>query len=218
MQISAEIKIRKYKASDRAAVRQLVYRTALLGKSAALFFRGEEVIADALSVYFTDYEPGSAFVAESRGQVIGYLIGAKNKAVAESIFNRRIFLPLLIKAVFKGTFLNLNNLKFISACLVDFLKNGIKTPDFSHDYPATFHMNLAEGYRGQGIGTRLTRVYLDYLRSAGVPGVHLATFSDPAAGFFSAQGFQRLYKGKRNYFRRALHRELPLYILGKRLK
>jgi hypothetical protein len=41
--------------------------------------------------------------------------------------------------------------------------------------------------------------------------------SDRAAGFFLAAGFRQLYKGKRSYFRHVLHRDVPLYIFGKRL-
>ncbi|MDD5725445.1 MAG: hypothetical protein PHX28_04815, partial [Candidatus Omnitrophica bacterium] len=63
----------------------------------------------------------------------------------------------------------------------------------------------------------LVSAYLDYLRSHHVSGVHLATMSDQAAGFFSAQGFRLLYKGKRSYFKHILHRDVPLYIFGKSL-
>ena len=86
--MSGEIKIRKFQVKDRAAVRKIVYDTALIGEPAALFFQGQEVISDALSLYFTDYEPGSCWVAENNDQIVGYLIGAKNKIAAEIIFNR----------------------------------------------------------------------------------------------------------------------------------
>ena len=212
-----EVKIRKFQAKDRAAVRQIVYATALMGESAGLFFQGQEVISDAFSLYFTDYEPGSCFVAEINDSIVGYLIGAKNKIVAEAIFNRRIALPLVLKALKSGIFISIKNLKFIVACLIDLLKNGIYTPDFNQAYPATFHLNIKDDFRGQDIGAKLISSYLDYLKIEGIPGVHLATMSERAANFFLSQGFSQLYKGKRSYFRHVLHRDVPLYIFGKQL-
>jgi len=212
-----ETKIRKFESQDRSAVRQIVYDTALMGESAGLFFQGQEVISDAFSLYFTDYEPGSCFVAEINGQIVGYLIGAKNKIAAETIFNGQLALPLFLKALKSGIFLKLGNLSFLFSCLIDLFKNGIKTPDFNQTYPATFHLNIKDDYRGQKLGTELINHFLDYLKSKKITGVHLATMSDRAAKFFLSEGFQQLYKGKRSYFRHVLHRDVPLYIFGKLL-
>jgi GNAT superfamily N-acetyltransferase len=212
-----EISFRKYLAADRAALRQIVYDTALMGESAGIFFAGQEVITDALSLYFTDYEPDAAFVAEANGQIVAYLIGAKNKIHAEKTFNQRIILPLLFKAFKSGVLLKPKNIAFFLCCLKDFLINGIKTPNFTAEYPATFHLNVKAGFRGAGIGQRLIAIFLDYLKQEKVKGVHLATMSEAAGGFFLAQGFTRLYKGKRSYFRHILHRDVPLYIFGKLL-
>lgn len=212
-----EVKIRKFEAKDRAVVRQIVYDTAFMGESAGLFFQGQEVISDAFSLYFTDYEPGSCFVAEINHQIAGYLIGAKNKIAAEAVFNGQIALPLFLKALTSGIFLRIKNLKFIFSCLIDLLKNGIKTPDFNQAYPATFHLNIKYDFRGQAIGAKLISAYLDYLKIEKIPGVHLATMSLGAANFFLSQGFGQLYQGKRSYFRNILHRDVPLYIFGKLL-
>jgi GNAT superfamily N-acetyltransferase len=215
--MAGEVNIRKFQFKDRAAVRQIVHDTALMGESAALFFQGQEVISDVFSLYFTDNEPGSCFVAEVNGQIVGYLIGAKNKIAAETILNRQIILPLFIKALKSGVFLKIRNLIFIFSCLKDLLINGIKTPNFSRAYPATFHINIKNGFRGQDIGAGLIQAYLDFLKIEGVSAVHLATMSERAANFFLSQGFVQLYKGKRSYFRHILHRDVALYIFGKRL-
>jgi GNAT superfamily N-acetyltransferase len=212
-----QVSIRKFQTKDRFALRQIAHDTALMGEPAALFFQGQEVISDAFSLYFTDYEPGSCFVAEVNDQIVGYLIGAKNKISAEAIFNHQIALPLFIKALKSGIFLSIKNLIFVFSCLKDLLINGIKTPDFNRAYPATFHLNIKDGFRGLDIGTKLISAYLGYLKIEGVPGAHLATMSEGAAKFFSAQGFVQLYKGKRSYFRHILHRDVPLYIFGKLL-
>lgn len=209
--------IRKFEVTDRESVRQISRDTALMGESALLFFQGPEVISDAFSLYFTDHEPGSCFVAEAQGEVVGYLMGAVKKITAEEVFNRKIALPLLFKALISGVFLKLKNLVFIYSCLWDLLKNGIKTPNFSKEYPATFHINIKDGFRGQNIGAQLISAYIKYLKIRGVSGVHLATMSDQAANFFFLQGFKQLYRGKRSYFKHVLHKDVPLYIFGKLL-
>jgi GNAT superfamily N-acetyltransferase len=212
-----EIKIRKFEAKDRGAVRQIAYATALMGESAVVFFQGAEVLSDAFSLYFTDHEPASCFVAEDKGEVVGYLIGAKKKAQAESVFASRLAMPLFLKALKQGIFLKPKNLYFIFSCLKDWLFNGIRTPDFNREFPATLHLNIKDGFRGQEIGSKLIAVYLDYLKQEKVGGVHFATMSDKAAHFFLSQGFVQLYKGRRSYFRHILKRDVPLYIFGKLL-
>jgi len=212
-----EIKIRKFAAKDRPAVRQIAHDTAFMGEPAALFFQGQEVIRDACSLYFTDYEPGSCFVAEINEQVVGYLIGARSKVCAEAVFNRRIALPLFFKALKDRVLFRIKNLVFIFSSLKDLLVNGIKTPDFSRAYPATFHLNIKDGFRGRQLGSKLIASYLNYLKQEKIAGVHLATMSERAADFFSSEGFQQLYKGRRSYFRHILHRDVPLYIFGKLL-
>ncbi len=209
--------IRKFEVRDRGAVRKIVHDTALMGESAAIFFQGEEVLSDAFSLYFTDYEPESCFVAENNAEVTGYLIGAKSKSRAEAVFARRIAAPLLLKALRQGIFLKPKNLIFILGCLKDLLINGMRTPDFNRRFPATLHVNIKNGFRGQDTGSRLIAAYLDYLRKEKIPGVHLATMSEGGANFFLSQGFELLYKGRRSYFRQVLKRDVPLFIFGRRL-
>lgn len=209
--------VRKFCFQDREAVRQIAIETTLMGHPAYLFFEGAEVVSDALSRYFTDYEPESCFVAEVDGKVVGYLMGALKKATAEKIFNQKIALPLLLKVFKSGVLLKPKNLIFIYDCLLDLLKNGIKTPSFIQAYPAILHINLRDGYRGQGLGAGLINAYFDYLKKNKVSGVHLATMSEQAANFFFLQGFKLLYRGKRSYFKRILRQDVPLYIFGKLL-
>jgi N-acetylglutamate synthase-like GNAT family acetyltransferase len=79
------------------------------------------------------------------------------------------------------------------------------------------HINLRDGFRNQGIGSRLIAIYLNYLNREEIPGVHLATMSDKAKDFFQKRGFNLLYTGRRSYFNYILHNDIPIYILGRRL-
>lgn len=213
-----EIIIRHYQKEDRQFVRELAWDTAFMGESAEVFFTGKEVFSGFLTEYFTDYEPESCFVAvNSNNKVIGYLLGAKDSKAVESTFTKKILAPLLKKAFFGGLLLKKKNWLFLFNSLRSLLCRESKIPDFSAEYPATLHINIDKEYRKLKIGSRLMAAYLDYLTKEKVKSVHLATLSDNAAEFFKARGFSLLAQGYRSYFRHILHKNVPLYIYGKKL-
>ena len=74
----SNIVIRKFNSKDRNGIRGISCDTAFLGKPRTDFFDDDEILADALTLYFTDYEPGSCFVAVYGEKVVGYLVGAKD--------------------------------------------------------------------------------------------------------------------------------------------
>jgi GNAT superfamily N-acetyltransferase len=211
------IEIRNFKEEDRAQVRLIAHDTALMGKPASLFFEGPELVSDALTAYFTDYEPESCFVACVQGELAGYLTGAKSKALSEKVFMRKIAPGLLLKAFKSGILLKGKNIVFIFKCLLEMIRGSFVTADFSQQYPATLHINIKEAFRGKGIGSGLIATYLDYLKKEKVCGVHLATMSDKGADFFFKYGFKLLSKGKRSYFKHILHQDVPLYVFGKKI-
>lgn len=47
--------------------------------------------------------------------------------------------------------------------------------DLCGTFPAHLHVNLAPGYRGQGIGARLIEAFALHARAAGAPGMHVVT-------------------------------------------
>jgi GNAT superfamily N-acetyltransferase len=206
--------IRKFRKNDREDLRRICYSTGFLGNPVSAFLDGDEIFADAITLYFTDYEPGSCFVAESQGKVIGYIIGAKD---ARRVCRPGILLRIFAKIILSAALLKPKNAIFIRNFLVSLFKGEFSEPDFSREYPATLHISIQGGQRGANIGARLVDAYLGYLKEEGVRGVHFATMSERASNFFSKQGFKLLYKGKRSYFNYILHKDLPLYIYGKRL-
>ncbi|MFA5157398.1 MAG: GNAT family N-acetyltransferase [Candidatus Omnitrophota bacterium] len=207
-----EIIIRPYAGKDRDAVRQIAFDTAFLGEPGSAFFDSREMLADFLTDYFIDYEPQSCFVAESGGEVIGYLLGAKDSACPRPGLAGK----LLLKAVKQNIIFNRKNAAFIFRCLTSFFRGEFKAPDFSREYPATLHINIKDGFRSQGIGAKLIGVYLDYLKKEKIKGVHFATLSERAANFYERLGFTLLHKAKRSYFNSILHKDVFCYIYGKR--
>ena len=211
-----QIIIRKYRKDDRGPVRKIAWDTAFLGEAASAFFDSRTILAEFLTAYFTDYEPRSCFVAEADGRVVGYLIGAKDTRNLERVFGNKIWPRLLIKAARDRILFKIKNLTFLLHCLISYLRAEFTMPDFSKDYPATLHINLDKDYRDQKIGSRLICAYFEYLISQGISGVRLATMSERASSFFAQQGFNLLFKGKRSYFSYLLHKDIPIYIYGKK--
>ena len=212
-----DIIYRKYDKSDRSAVRDIAWETAFLGRPADAFFSDRQILADFLTLYFTDYEPWSCFVAEADSRIVGYLIGAKDKFFLERVFHRRIALPLLTRFILQGIFLKKKNLKFIFYICRSLFRGEFRMADLSRDYPATLHINIRAGFRGLGIGSKLISVYLDYLKQEGIGGVGLATMSEEGKKFFLNQGFRLLQQYRRSYFRYILGRDITVYIYAKKL-
>jgi len=195
-------------------VRAISCETAFLGKH-ELFFDDDEILADALTQYYTDYEPTSCFVAESESAVVGYIIGAKDVTRMATIFWRDIFNGLLIKAWQHKVFFQRKASSFFLHIAVSALRGEFISPHFARQYPAALHINIRQGFRGQGVGTRLIARYVSYARETGVKGIHFGVFSHGAREFFEKTGFKVLFKGNRSFFRYRLGEDVPFFVLGK---
>ncbi len=213
----SEVVIRPYREDDRFEVRQIAWETAFLGESGASFFSDEEVLADFLTLYFTDYEPESCFVAEYLGKVVGYLVGTVDERRLKRVFIYKILAPLMLKMFLKGGFFKKNNFIFILRCIVSFLIGEFEIPDFSDEYPAVLHINLRKKFRGAGVGSRLMSRFFDYLLEKNIKGVHLSTMSKEAGAFFKKNGFEMLHVGTRTYLWHVQKREVFVYWLGKKI-
>lgn len=208
--------IRPYRKEDRAQVRDIAWETAFMGESGNIFFDDKELLTDFLTLYFTDYEPESCFVAEYQSSVIGYVIGAKDSRALRRVSYLSITPRLFLKAIIRAVFLKKKNFNFIFHCILSVFKNEFNEKDFSITYPATLHINLRTGFRGIKVGSRLITAYLEYLAKEKVAGVYLATMSDRARAFFMKQGFELLHQGVRSYFRYLTDKDTPIYIFGRK--
>lgn len=212
-----EVIIRPYSKEDRESVRSIAYETAFLGDSADIYFDDKELLADILTLYFTDFQPESCFVAVLSNEVIGYLLGAKDIRLMSKHFNWKAIFGLLFKTVRRNVFFKAKNMVFLVNLLKSYLKGEFKSPDFSKDYPAVLHINIKENYRNHGLGSRMIASYLEYLKKEVVSGVHFSTLSDKAANFYEKTGFMLLHKSKRSYFRNILHRDIICCTYGKKI-
>lgn len=212
-----EVIIRKFKAEDREYVRDIAWETAFIGEPAAAFFSGKSILADFLTLYFTDYEPESCFVAVFKSQVVGYLIGCQDTRVLAATFKKKILAGLMARYIFSGACLRPKNLRLIFNFSRSFFKGEFNMEEISSDYPAILHINLKKDFRGKGAGARLISAFQEYLVSKGVKGLHLATMSSAAGEFFSRQGFSFFTERSRSYFSHLLTQNIKVYIYVKKL-
>jgi ribosomal protein S18 acetylase RimI-like enzyme len=192
---SASIVVRPYRFEDRAAVRDVCYRTGYLGRPIDWQWFDAESFADMFSGYYTDREPESALVVEIDGVVLGYLLGcldterapSAGAAAARHIVRRGIAFRVGTAGVIWRT---------VGDSLVDIAKQRLdpRELEFSDPrWPAHLHIDLLPDARGRGVGHQLVSRWLDSLRTRNVPGCHLQTFAENtnALAFFEAMGFRR---------------------------
>ncbi len=187
---SSQAKIRKYSPEDREVLRKICYETGLMGEPIDPYFGCMELFADYWMNYYTDYEPESAFVAEMNGKIVGYLVGCKDTSIQQEVLKREI-MPRIRRKLF--------TLKYrITKRLCNYLWRYLRSMwrgEFADEnigpFPAHLHMNLSDGCRGEGIGSKLVSAYLDYLRENNVKGLHLDTSSanKMAVPFYRKWGF-----------------------------
>ena len=182
--------IRGYLSSDRGSVRKIASDTAFSGSPSDIFFDDRELLADILTLYYTEYERESIFIAEVDGKVAGYLIGCIDIKRYKRIWITKILPLLIVKSIVKTPLIfTKKNMAFLYYCVMAFFKKELFIPDISDDYPAILHINIAKEYRDRGMGTKLIEEYIKYLKNKRVKGIHLTTISSDAVRFLSSISF-----------------------------
>ncbi|MGE5307741.1 MAG: hypothetical protein ACM3OC_01495 [Deltaproteobacteria bacterium] len=212
-----DIVVRPYRQQDRQAVRQIAWETAYLGRPGEAFFSDKELLQDFLTAYFTDCEPQSSFVAERKGDgVVGYLLGALDERKVGEIGGRKLLPRFLGRFLLRDIFVP-KNLMFLGCMMRSCFRGEFRGEDFRDEYPAILHINLREGARGKGAGSRLIETYLGKLRQERIKGVHLATMTPGGTVFFEKQGFSLLSRHERTYFQCVTPEKIMVSIFGKKL-
>jgi GNAT superfamily N-acetyltransferase len=197
-EIERDLRVRAYIGDDRIRVRDVCHRTGYMGEPIDWQWRDAESFADIFSGYYTDHEPGSAFVVEVDAVVSGYLLGcvdstkaANPGAVAARHIVRRgiAFRPGTAGVVWRT----------VGDAAVDLARGQMKLSELEFSdarWPAHLHIDLLPEARGHGAGRQLVQAWFAVLRERGVDGCHLQTMVEntDAIAFFTAVGFRRLGK------------------------
>lgn len=189
--IESTARIRDYRAADRLAVRQIACDTADAGEPVDRLFHDRETVADVLTRYYTDYEPRSLWVAECDGRVVGYLTGCLNTRGQERVTRKKTLPRAVTGAIARGALLHLDMWRLLAAFAGTVILGGFPHPIDPAVYPAHFHINIREGFRGRGLGPQLVEAFRQQAGRAGVRGIHVVTRGDNAGGrkFFEKMGF-----------------------------
>lgn len=188
-----EYSLRKYRASDREAVRRICADTALWGEPVDSVFADREIASDVLISYYTDFEPESCFVLSAGGRVAGYLAGSLNAPLRRGVFLLKIIPSAVVKAFSRKVIFRRKTFMLCMSLMRSFLAGEFFSPAFSGDYPAVLHINIDRGFRCRGGGAELLEEFLKYLKERRVKAVMLSTTSPGAARFFSRRGFNVLH-------------------------
>lgn len=178
--------IRKFKSTDRDEVRKIATSTAQGYPRSDL-----QLVGDLLTDYYVNYEPEHMLVVEAEGRVVGYLSGCFNSSRCRWIKSTRVIPKAVLRALIRGE-IGWSELRYLWAFIYVAAHGGLRSsPPLG--YPAHFHINIAEGWRGQGLGTRLAEKFLRMVKKSGIPGVHVRVRKNDmqASRFFRSLGFSR---------------------------
>ncbi len=186
--------IRKYKNSDRTALRTIACNTADCGEPVENFFLDREFMSDILMNYYTDYEPLSTFVAEENNKIIGYITGCLDTKKYKKQMLLKIAPIALFRAIFRKNFWRKQTYLFFLSALKTWKSGWLNRNILLDKYPAHLHINIDKDYRGQNTGQALILKITEYIKNSGINGVHLSANGDNTRGrkFFEKMGFSIL--------------------------
>ena len=211
--------VRRYRSTDRAAVRRICCDTADRGEPVEQFFHDRDVFADLLTVYYTEEEPSSVWVAEHDGRVVGYLTGCLDSRRYRRATAWRIVPRAVLNGLRRGHLGSVKTWRLAWAALRTWRYRWGRAPLPLADYPAHIHLNVERAFRGRGLGRQLLERFMASARSAGVPGLYAAVRADntPSCHLFERMGFHEVNRYPVIFPDGAVLRRHETIIYGKRL-
>jgi len=217
-----DFEIRKYESGDRERVRWICCETGFMGEPVEKFLLGREIFADTRTLYWTDFEPESSFVAEVEGKVVGYLLGCLDTLRQREIFAEKIRPGIIRKSLLSSFFFRGRNWQYLLRVIRSWMRGEFRgsMKKFLVEYPAHLHTNIAPAeFRGRGIGKALIQAYLDYLRERRSKGVHLVTTSmnHAALKLYYGMGFKDLSRSRLTCYDHIIAEPLEKIVMGLKL-
>lgn len=144
--------------------------------------RDEEIgkrISTMYSTYYARAEIDTSFVLDDDGKVVGYILCAPD-------FKR------FFKGYRKNEAKQLYKMKRSDGILAKLIPFAYFP--FKSIYPAHLHIDLLDGYRGGGNGSKMIQILTEKLKSLNIHGVMLIVDSDnvDAQRFYERNGFHKI--------------------------
>lgn len=182
--------IRPFDETDRSELRALFTRAGD-GAPPGSFWGHPDAEASVYLDPYMDLEPGSLFVAEADGVLVGYLTGCLDSAAFPSEVTR------METAIRKYRLaLRPRSMGFFGRALADTVRTKLRKDPAAEDFdderwPSHLHINVAPEARSTGAGSALMEVWFDRWTQAGSQGCHLQTLveNQGAVRFFQRMGF-----------------------------
>ncbi len=193
---TSTLSIRQALEADRPALSDICLKTANAGTDASALYSDPIYPSLRFSLPYARFEPDLAFVLEQQGDVVGYVLGARDTESFEQRMLRDWWPQLREKLAGREAQLPLD------AGVLDFIRQPVsKASALTERYPAHLHINLLPRVQGGGYGRRLIETELDALRRAGVRGVHLGVSlkNERVCAFYQRLGFQFLFRAQSIY-------------------
>ncbi len=190
----SEVVVRAYEARDRSAIRALCFETGDKGSSARTFFADSELFSDLWTLYYTDIEPESTWVAEVDGEFAGYLSCSFHESKS-TLLTLLYVLPIaLFKALLRGTLFRPYIWNIVFGTIICWIRTPIIRVTSKNKFDSHLHINLNKNFRGRKIGESLLLKLFDKSKSLGTYGVMAGVRADNGSGlqFFQRQGFIKL--------------------------
>jgi hypothetical protein len=149
--------IRKYRESDRDAVRRICCDTGFLGGPIEPIYRDRELFADLITGPYLTYEPDWALVAEVEGRVVGYLLGSVSRHFHLKLIRSgfRTARKMLTRALTGRYADHPRSEQFVRWVWMTGFRERPRHPEGA----AHLHFNLEDFVRGRTIGRRIWRTY-----------------------------------------------------------
>ncbi|MFE7742080.1 GNAT family N-acetyltransferase [Nocardia sp. NPDC057455] len=184
------MEIRGFTDSDRDALRALFVRAGAGSPTESLWGHPESEAAIYLEPYM-DLESESLFVAESGGELVGYLTGCVDSAAFPSESERIDQAIRRHRLIFRR-----GPAGFFARSIADVAGAAIRRAPTAGDFhderrPSHLHINVAPEARGTGAADRLMVRWFERLAETRSPGCHLQTLTENvrAVRFFERMGF-----------------------------
>ena len=180
--------IRRYCASDQAAVYEVCVETADAGRGVRGRYSTDDLVPDTVAGPYLFLEPEHAYVLDNGERAVGYVIGTPNTPDFVAAYQQR-WLPRL-----RARYRPLSGPPVTEEehrLDVMFHPESWLLPELA-PHPAHLHINLLAGYRGAGHGRQLIGTFLASVAAAGAPSCHLGVrhTNVDARRFYAKVGFQ----------------------------
>jgi len=165
--------IRPFEERDRESVRAICRRTGQKGRPTRIFFEDEDIIPMIYADYYLDNESDSCFVAEVDGKVVGYILGCLDTRRYNKVMFTRVYPRVCLRIFWKILTLQYRKKRTYTTLwwvISRGWSEGFSVP--IHRYPGHIHFNLESGYRGGGLGKRLSIAAGRRMFEKGVIGSH----------------------------------------------